>query len=127
MHLSGRLLLSVPEEILISRLKIYEDEKVYLLINFHVLTFYFYFYNDYYYFFFQVMETFKRHLYWLKKQDTNRIDIVEDVDVPHEFLCPITHEIMREPVQCSGKKKKKKKRYFNLNGKNDLINLSFNF
>lgn len=23
------------------------------------------------------------------------------MDVPHEFLCPITHEIMREPVTCS--------------------------
>lgn len=28
MHLSGRLLLSVPEQILIARLKIYEDEEV---------------------------------------------------------------------------------------------------
>ena len=26
-----------------------------------------------------------------------------DVDIPHEFLCPITHEIMHDPVLCSGK------------------------
>ncbi|KAF7996737.1 hypothetical protein HCN44_002383 [Aphidius gifuensis] len=75
MHLSGRLLLSVPEQILIARLKIYEDE--------------------------QIMELFKKHLYWLKKQDSNHDDNIEDVDIPHEFLCPITHEIMREPVKCS--------------------------
>lgn len=23
------------------------------------------------------------------------------MNIPHEFLCPITHEIMREPVTCS--------------------------
>lgn len=50
------------------------------------------------------MELFKKHLYWLKKQDSNHDDDIEDVDIPHEFLCPITHEIMREPVKCSGKK-----------------------
>jgi len=26
-----------------------------------------------------------------------------DVDIPHEFLCPITHEIMHDPVLSSGK------------------------
>lgn len=28
---------------------------------------------------------------------------IDESEIPHEFLCPITHEIMKEPVQCSGK------------------------
>ena len=48
-------------------------------------------------------ETFKTQLYWLKQENMSRTESIDDVDVPHEFLCPITHEIMREPVKCSGK------------------------
>lgn len=49
-------------------------------------------------------ETFKRQLYWLKRENMSRTEetSIDDTDVPHEFLCPITHEVMREPVKCSG-------------------------
>lgn len=30
-----------------------------------------------------------------------RTPSTKDCEIPHEFLCPITHEIMREPVTCS--------------------------
>lgn len=50
------------------------------------------------------MEAFKTQLYWLKREDSDTMEIlVDDTDIPHEFLCPITHEIMKEPVRCSGK------------------------
>ncbi|XP_048523830.1 WD repeat, SAM and U-box domain-containing protein 1 isoform X3 [Dendroctonus ponderosae] len=39
-------------------------------------------------------------LKWLKKLQLD-IQAFCTVDIPHEFLCPITHEIMREPVRCS--------------------------
>jgi hypothetical protein len=41
-------------------------------------------------------------LYWLRKEDTGVAEVPQDMDVPHEFLCPITHEIMHDPVVCSG-------------------------
>uniref|UniRef100_A0A0C9RPS9 WDSUB1_0 protein n=1 Tax=Fopius arisanus TaxID=64838 RepID=A0A0C9RPS9_9HYME len=74
-HLNGRHLLTVPGEIIAARLHIYEDHAM--------------------------LEEFRRQLYWLKREDSHRWENIEDIDVPHEFLCPITHEIMREPVQCS--------------------------
>lgn len=39
-------------------------------------------------------------LKWLKKLQLD-IQGFCTVDIPEEFLCPITHEIMREPVTCS--------------------------
>ncbi|XP_015111511.1 WD repeat, SAM and U-box domain-containing protein 1 [Diachasma alloeum] len=74
-HLNGRHLLTVTEEIIFERLHAYADQ--------------------------QILEEFKRQLYWLKREDSHRWENLEDIDLPHEFLCPITHEIMREPVQCS--------------------------
>lgn len=50
-----------------------------------------------------MLEIFKKQLYWLKQEDTNRTENIEDIEIPYDYLCPITHEIMREPVQCSGK------------------------
>lgn len=49
----------------------------------------------------EMAEVFQRQLYWLKREDSNLIEIADETEIPHEFLCPITHEIMREPVQCS--------------------------
>lgn len=42
-------------------------------------------------------------LKWLKQGDLHlqRLYSNENVEIPYEFLCPITHEIMREPVTCS--------------------------
>jgi U-box domain. len=42
------------------------------------------------------------HLYWLRKEDKGIPEVPVGVDIPHEFLCPITHEIMHDPVLCSG-------------------------
>ncbi|XP_030764890.1 WD repeat, SAM and U-box domain-containing protein 1-like isoform X2 [Sitophilus oryzae] len=39
-------------------------------------------------------------LKWLKKVEL-KIQAPVNVTIPDEFLCPITHEIMREPVTCS--------------------------
>lgn len=49
------------------------------------------------------MEILKKQLYWLKREDCNVMENIDESEIPHEFLCPITHEIMKEPVQCSGK------------------------
>lgn len=49
------------------------------------------------------MEILKKQLYWLKREDCNIMENIDESEIPHEFLCPITHEIMKEPVQCSGK------------------------
>ncbi|XP_011630777.1 WD repeat, SAM and U-box domain-containing protein 1-like isoform X1 [Pogonomyrmex barbatus] len=73
--LTGRHLLSVSENELISRLEI-EDDK-------------------------EAMEILKKQLYWLKREDCNITESIDESEIPHEFLCPITHEIMKEPVQCS--------------------------
>ncbi|XP_046734061.1 WD repeat, SAM and U-box domain-containing protein 1-like [Diprion similis] len=72
--LSGRHLLTMPEQTLVDGLQI-EDE--------------------------ETMETFVKQLYWLRREDSYTWNIPEDLEIPHEFLCPITHEVMREPVQCS--------------------------
>lgn len=42
-------------------------------------------------------------LKWLKQGDlqVQRLYSNESVEIPYEFLCPITQEIMREPVICS--------------------------
>lgn len=45
---------------------------------------------------------FNLQLYWLRKEDKGIPEVPVDVDIPHEFLCPITHEIMHDPVRCSG-------------------------
>ncbi|KAJ8955719.1 hypothetical protein NQ318_008591 [Aromia moschata] len=37
---------------------------------------------------------------WLKKRET-QMEGPGNLEIPHEYLCPITHEIMREPVICS--------------------------
>ncbi|KDR17621.1 WD repeat, SAM and U-box domain-containing protein 1 [Zootermopsis nevadensis] len=41
------------------------------------------------------------HLYWLRNEDKGIPEVPVDTDIPHEFLCPITHEIMHDPVICS--------------------------
>ncbi|KAH0553602.1 hypothetical protein KQX54_002629 [Cotesia glomerata] len=75
-RLNGRLLLTLPEEVLIARLGVFD-------------------YPD-------LMKIFKNQLYWLKQQDINTFNnYFEDTEVPDEYVCPITHEIMREPVKCS--------------------------
>jgi hypothetical protein len=48
-------------------------------------------------------EKLNLHLYWLRKEDKGIPEVPLDMDIPHEFLCPITHEIMHDPVICSGK------------------------
>ncbi|CAK9819292.1 WD repeat, SAM and U-box domain-containing protein 1 [Anthophora quadrimaculata] len=74
--LTGRQLLTVSEQELTKRLHIDQDE--------------------------ETVETLKTQLYWLKREDSNSGEIsIDDVEIPHEFLCPITHEIMKDPVQCS--------------------------
>ncbi|EZA49221.1 WD repeat, SAM and U-box domain-containing protein [Ooceraea biroi] len=73
--LTGRHLLSISENELISRLEIEGDE--------------------------EAVEILKKQLYWLKREDCNVTENIDESEIPHEFLCPITHEIMKEPVQCS--------------------------
>ncbi|XP_047103130.1 WD repeat, SAM and U-box domain-containing protein 1-like [Schistocerca piceifrons] len=43
----------------------------------------------------------RSYLFWLKKADYGVLDVPVDKEIPHEFLCPITHEIMQDPVICS--------------------------
>jgi WD40 repeat protein len=45
-------------------------------------------------------ERLGKEIRWLK-QDELQISKTKSSEIPHEFLCPITHEIMREPVTCS--------------------------
>ncbi|XP_076180515.1 WD repeat, SAM and U-box domain-containing protein 1 isoform X2 [Ptiloglossa arizonensis] len=74
--LTGQQLLTLTEDKLIKNLQIEEDE--------------------------ETEEVFKTQLYWLKCEDSISAKVpIDDTEVPHEFLCPITHEIMKEPVQCS--------------------------
>ncbi|XP_015187428.1 PREDICTED: WD repeat, SAM and U-box domain-containing protein 1 isoform X1 [Polistes dominula] len=73
--LTGRQLLNIPVYELLIKLDLENDE--------------------------ETAEIFKRQLYWLKREDTNAVEIPDETEIPHEFLCPITHEIMKEPVQCS--------------------------
>ncbi|XP_011497055.1 PREDICTED: WD repeat, SAM and U-box domain-containing protein 1-like [Ceratosolen solmsi marchali] len=75
LSLNGRILLHMPEGIVISKLRFnYSIEK---------------------------LEMFRKQLYWLKCEDSNAMCITDNVDIPDDFLCPITREVMREPVQCS--------------------------
>ncbi|XP_034952445.1 WD repeat, SAM and U-box domain-containing protein 1-like [Chelonus insularis] len=75
-RLNGKWLLTVPEEILIARLGVNDHQ--------------------------DILKAFKNQLYWLKQEDNvNALNNIDDSEVPDEFLCPITHEIMREPVKCS--------------------------
>ncbi|XP_066142356.1 WD repeat, SAM and U-box domain-containing protein 1-like isoform X2 [Euwallacea fornicatus] len=48
----------------------------------------------------QTTEIMIRELKWLKRIQV-QIPKPFNQDIPDEFLCPITHEIMREPVTCS--------------------------
>lgn len=48
----------------------------------------------------ETAEVMMKELKWLKKVEI-QIEKPFNMDVPDEFLCPITHEIMREPVTCS--------------------------
>ncbi|XP_043263892.1 WD repeat, SAM and U-box domain-containing protein 1-like [Colletes gigas] len=74
--LTGRQLLTISEDDLIKKLQIEQDE--------------------------QAGEAFKTQLYWLKREDSNAVEVpIDGAEIPHEFLCPITHEIMKEPVLCS--------------------------
>ncbi|KAI4481594.1 hypothetical protein M0802_013914 [Mischocyttarus mexicanus] len=73
--LTGRQLLSYPVYELLIKLDLEDDE--------------------------EMAEIFKRQLYWLKREDANSMEVPDETEIPHEFLCPITHEIMKEPVQCS--------------------------
>ncbi|XP_023246958.1 WD repeat, SAM and U-box domain-containing protein 1-like [Copidosoma floridanum] len=75
LSITGRMLLRIPEDVIIGKLMLDNDQ--------------------------ELIDMFRKHLYWLKCEDSNTAYIVEDVDIPDDFLCPITHEIMREPVQCS--------------------------
>ncbi|XP_060523216.1 WD repeat, SAM and U-box domain-containing protein 1-like isoform X2 [Cylas formicarius] len=45
-------------------------------------------------------EKLATELKWLKKVELQIVNPL-DLQIPDEFLCPITHEIMREPVVCS--------------------------
>ncbi|KAJ8872294.1 hypothetical protein PR048_025897 [Dryococelus australis] len=38
------------------------------------------------------------NIFWLKKHDVDVMELPADIVIPHEFLCPITHEIMRDPT-----------------------------
>ncbi|XP_017788766.1 PREDICTED: WD repeat, SAM and U-box domain-containing protein 1-like [Habropoda laboriosa] len=83
--LTGRRLLAVSEDELIERLRIDRDE--------------------------ETTEALTTQLYWLKREDGNSVEInVDDNEIPDEFLCPITREIMKEPVRCCGKNPEKELR-----------------
>lgn len=41
-----------------------------------------------------------KEIRWLKKSET-QTDQFDNIEIPDGFLCPITHEIMREPVTCT--------------------------
>ncbi|KAL0279620.1 UNVERIFIED_CONTAM: hypothetical protein PYX00_001136 [Menopon gallinae] len=42
------------------------------------------------------------HLYWLRSEAKKNYSYSrQQGDAPHQFLCPITHEIMTDPVICS--------------------------
>lgn len=45
-------------------------------------------------------ERMVKEVRWLRKTE-RYLEKPVDIDVPYEYLCPITHEIMREPVTCS--------------------------
>ena len=48
------------------------------------------------------MENLRKQLYWLKREHSNVSEAMDEAEIPHEFFCPITHELMKEPVKCSG-------------------------
>ncbi|KAL7306022.1 hypothetical protein TKK_0001488 [Trichogramma kaykai] len=75
LSINGRMLLRIPVEIIVAKLQFDHGE--------------------------EVLEAFRKQLYWLKCEDSNTFNITDETVIPDEFLCPITHEIMREPVQCS--------------------------
>lgn len=46
-------------------------------------------------------EEFTSQLKWLKQDDLQPAGFESSATIPEEFLCPITHELMRTPVKCS--------------------------
>ncbi|XP_023289157.1 WD repeat, SAM and U-box domain-containing protein 1 [Orussus abietinus] len=70
--LTGRHLFLMSETELVARLQLHDEEA----------------------------EEFKMQLYWLKREDSNLMEALDETEIPHEFVCPITHEIMKEPVLC---------------------------
>lgn len=48
------------------------------------------------------MENLRKQLYWLKRENSNAMEPIDEAEIPHEFFCPITQELMKDPVECSG-------------------------
>ncbi|GFG40879.1 hypothetical protein Cfor_08909 [Coptotermes formosanus] len=74
-NLSGEQLLTLSSDEILDMLQIVDDDEKRIQLNLQ--------------------------LYWLRKEDKGIPEVPLDVDIPHEFLCPITHEIMHDPVLCS--------------------------
>lgn len=45
-------------------------------------------------------DSLAKEIRWLKQGDSKVLNTKRE-DIPYDFLCPITHEIMVEPVICS--------------------------
>jgi hypothetical protein len=45
----------------------------------------------------------ERQLFWLHKEEAHGRTEEMMSSVPHELLCPITQELLKEPVLCAGK------------------------
>lgn len=48
-----------------------------------------------------IIQNFLDELHWLRKSLTPIAISISNDDLPHHFLCPITHDIMKDPVKCS--------------------------
>lgn len=48
----------------------------------------------------EVTKKMMNEIKWLKKGET-KMEEPQNLHIPDDFLCPITHEIMWEPVTCS--------------------------
>ena len=44
------------------------------------------------------------------QSDISANELEEEKEVPHEFICPITQDVMKWPVGCSGEKASKKEK-----------------
>lgn len=73
-QLTGQHLLTMSAEVLLDMLQIDDEEE---------------------------QQKLRMYLFWLKKADQGIMETPSDCDIPHEFLCPITHELMQDPVICS--------------------------
>ncbi|XP_033208709.1 WD repeat, SAM and U-box domain-containing protein 1-like isoform X2 [Belonocnema kinseyi] len=73
--ITGHHLLHVSENEIIHKLQISEDE--------------------------DTMENLRKQLYWLKRENSNAMQPIDEAEIPYEFLCPITQELMKDPVECS--------------------------